>query len=185
MGQSPEWIAEQAGFAVPAGTSIILVEVSRVGPQEPLTREKLAPVLAVLRADSREHGLTSPRRWSSSTGWDTAPSSTPRTPFAETFGRRVKAVRVIWNAPSSQGAIGDIYNAFLPSLTLGCGSYGRNSVSNNVSAVNLLNIKRVGRRTNNLQWFKVPAEDLLRAAGDPLPADMPDVSGSPSSPTRR
>ena len=71
--------------------------------------------------------------------------------------------------PPRMGGIGDIYNAFLPSLTLGCGSYGHNSVSGNVSAVNLINIKRVGRRNNNLQWFKVPAQDLLRAERHPLP----------------
>lgn len=70
-------------------------------------------------------------------------------------GRRVKAIRVIWNAPSTFGGIGDVYNSFA-SLTLGCGSYGRNSVSGNVSAVNLINIKQVGRRRNNMQWFKVP-----------------------------
>ena len=65
---------------------------------------------------------------------------------------------MIWNSPSTFGGIGDVYNAFLPSLTLGCGSYGKNSVGNNVSAVNLLNIKKVGRRRNNMQWFKVPAK---------------------------
>jgi acetaldehyde dehydrogenase/alcohol dehydrogenase len=72
------------------------------------------------------------------------------------FGKVVKAVRIIENSPSALGGIGDIYNAFMPSLTLGCGSYGHNSVSNNVSAVNLLNVKRIGRRNNNLQWFKIP-----------------------------
>ncbi|MFI0981547.1 bifunctional acetaldehyde-CoA/alcohol dehydrogenase [Streptomyces sp. NPDC021093] len=76
--------------------------------------------------------------------------------LAEEFGKRVKAVRVIVNAPSTFGGIGDVYNAFLPSLTLGCGSYGHNSVSDNVTAVNLLNIKRIGRRNTNMQWFKVP-----------------------------
>ena len=76
--------------------------------------------------------------------------------LAEEFGRRVKAIRVIVNAPSTFGGIGDVYNAFLPSLTLGCGCYGHNSVSDNVSAVNLVNIKRIGRRNNNMQWFKVP-----------------------------
>ena len=78
--------------------------------------------------------------------------------LAKTFGERVKAIRVIWNSPSTFGGIGDVYNSFLPSLTLGCGSYGKNSVGNNVSAVNLINIKRVGRRRNNMQWFKVPSK---------------------------
>jgi acetaldehyde dehydrogenase/alcohol dehydrogenase len=177
VGQSPEWIAEQAGFAVPAGTSIILVEVSGVGPQEPLTREKLCPVLAVLRADSREHGLDLAEKMVEFDGLGhSAVVHTEDADFAETFGRRVKAVRVIWNAPSSQGAIGDIYNAYLPSLTLGCGSYGRNSVSNNVSAINLLNIKRVGRRTNNLQWFKVPPKIYFEPQAIRYLHDMPDVT---------
>ena len=72
------------------------------------------------------------------------------------FGLKCKAIRVIENAPSTFGGIGSVYNAFIPSLTLGCGSYGHNSVSNNVSAVNLINIKRIGRRNNNMQWVKLP-----------------------------
>ena len=109
----------------------------------------------------------------------------PRTTaVVEEFGTRVKAVRIIGNAPSSLGGIGDIYNAFLPSLTLGCGTYGHNSVSNNVSAVNLVNIKRIGRRNNNLQWFKVPAKIYFEPNAIRYLADMPDVGASPSSPTR-
>ena len=114
------------------------------------------------RAAGRAHRArhrTWPSRWWSSTGSATARAiHTEDDALAEEFGRRVKAVRIIANAPASLGGIGDIYNAFIPSLTLGCGSYGHNSVSDNVSAVNLLNIKRIGRRNNNLQWFKVPAK---------------------------
>ncbi len=95
--------------------------------------------------------------------------------LAEAYGRRVKAVRIIWNAPASQGGIGDMYNAFLPSLTLGCGSYGHNSVSHNVTAVDLINIKRVARRTNNLQWFKVPPKIYFEPNAIRYLADMPDV----------
>ena len=72
------------------------------------------------------------------------------------FSDRMKTCRILVNQPSSQGGIGDIYNTNLPSLTLGCGSYGRNSTSSNVTAVNLINVKRVNRRTVNMQWFKVP-----------------------------
>ena len=78
--------------------------------------------------------------------------------IADEFGKAVKAIRVIWNSPATFGGIGNVYNAFIPSLTLGCGSYGHNSVSNNVSAINLLNIKRIGRRNNNMQWFKIPSK---------------------------
>ena len=94
----------------------------------------------------------------------------------EEFGARVKAVRVIWNSPASLGGIGNIYNAFIPSLTLGCGSYGANSVSNNVSAVNLLNIKRIGRRNNNLQWFKVPAKTYFEPNAIRYLEDMADIN---------
>ena len=78
--------------------------------------------------------------------------------LADEFGERVKAMRIIWNSPATFGGIGNIYNSFLPSLTLGCGSYGKNSIGGNVSAVNLLNIKKVGKRRNNMQWFKVPSK---------------------------
>ena len=159
VGQSPQWIAEHAGFTVPENTSIILAEVSGVGPHEPLTREKLAPVLAVLRAATPAEGIELSRQMVAfdGLGHSGAIHSNDREVIAR-FAEVVKAVRIIENSPSALGGIGDIYNAFMPSLTLGCGSYGHNSVSNNVSAVNLLNVKRVGRRNNNLQWFKVPAK---------------------------
>ena len=176
VGRSPVWIAEQAGFTVPADTSIILAEVSGVGPAEPLTREKLCPVLAVLRATSTEHGLRLAEQMVEFDGLGhSAAIHTQDEALTVEFGTRVKAVRVICNAPSSLGGIGDIYNAFIPSLTLGCGSYGHNAVSNNVSAVNLVNIKRVGRRNNNLQWFKVPAKTYFEPHAIRYLADMPDV----------
>ncbi len=92
------------------------------------------------------------------------------------FGERVKAIRVIWNSPSTFGGIGNVYNSFLPSLTLGCGSYGKNSVSNNVSAINLLNIKRIGRRKNNMQWFKVPAKIYFERNSIEYLKQMQDVN---------
>ncbi len=176
VGQSPQWIAEQAGFSVPDDTSILLAEVSAVGPDEPLTREKLCPVLAVLRAETTEHGITLAEQMVEFDGLGhSAAIHSEDAALVETFGSRVKAVRVIWNSPSSLGGIGDIYNAFVPSLTLGCGSYGHNSVSNNVSAVNLVNIKRIGRRNNNLQWFKVPSKTYFEPNAIRYLADMPDV----------
>ncbi|MFE4859545.1 bifunctional acetaldehyde-CoA/alcohol dehydrogenase [Streptomyces sp. NPDC056670] len=157
VGKSPRWIAEQAGFEVPESTSILVAECAEVGEGEPLTREKLSPVLAALKADSTEHGLQLSAQMVEFHGLGhSAAIHTEDDELAEEFGKRVKAIRVIVNAPSTFGGIGDVYNAFLPSLTLGCGSYGHNSVSNNVSAVNLVNVKRIGRRNNNMQWFKVP-----------------------------
>ncbi|MEU7872932.1 bifunctional acetaldehyde-CoA/alcohol dehydrogenase [Dactylosporangium sp. NPDC049140] len=176
VGRSAAWIAAQAGFEVAEDTSVILVPVAEVGAQEPLTREKLCPVLAVLRAGSREDGFRLAQEMVELDGLGhSAVIHTAAADVAEEYGRRVKAVRIIWNSPSSQGGIGDVYNAFLPSLTLGCGSYGRNSVSGNVSAVNLLNIKRVGRRTNNLQWFKIPPKIYFEPNAIRYLTDMPDV----------
>ncbi|MFF4408879.1 bifunctional acetaldehyde-CoA/alcohol dehydrogenase [Streptomyces sp. NPDC001404] len=157
VGRSPAWIAEQAGFTVPADTSVILAEAERVGPDEPLTREKLCPVLTVLRAGSQREGFDLAAGMVDFHGQGhSAVIHTGDPVLAEEYGHRMKTVRVIVNAPSSQGAIGGVYNQLLPSLTLGCGSWGHTSVSNNVSAANLLNIKRVSARQNNLQWFKVP-----------------------------
>jgi len=176
VGKSPVWIAEQAGFTVPADTSIILAEVTGVGPHEPLTREKLCPVLAVLRATTTEEGFALAEQMVEFDGLGhSAAIHTRDDALTVEFGKRVKAIRVICNAPSSLGGIGDIYNAFIPSLTLGCGSYGHNSVSNNVSAVNLINVKRVGRRNNNLQWFKVPAKTYFEPNAIRYLADMADV----------
>ncbi len=159
VGKSPQWIAEQAGFSVPEETSIILVEVSTVGENEPLTREKLAPVLAVLKAESTEQGIDYARRMVEFNGLGhSAAIHATDDDLIKEYGKACKASRIIVNAPSSHGGIGDIYNALMPSLTLGCGSYGRNSVSANVTAVNLINVKRIARRNNNMQWFKVPAK---------------------------
>lgn len=177
VGQTPQWIAERAGFTVPADTSIILAETTEVGPREPLTREKLCPVLAVLRAESREQGIRLAEQMVEFDGLGhSAAIHTEDEALVEEFGSRVKAVRVIWNSPTSLGGIGNIYNAFIPSLTLGCGSYGANSVSNNVSAVNLVNIKRIGRRNNNLQWFKVPAKTYFEPNAIRYLEDMADVN---------
>src|SRR5664279_5394094 len=177
VGQSPVWIAEQAGFSVPRETSIILAEVPSVGRHEPLTREKLCPVLAVLRAESADAGISLAEQMVELDGLGhSAAIHTENEALAVEFGRRVKAVRIIRDSPSTMGGIGDVYNSFVPSLTLSCGSYGRNSVSGNVSAINLINIKRVGRRNNNLQWFKVPGKTFFEPNAIRYLADMQDVS---------
>ncbi|TCP88831.1 acetaldehyde dehydrogenase /alcohol dehydrogenase AdhE [Cricetibacter osteomyelitidis] len=159
VGKPAAWIAEQAGFKVPPKTNILMAECKEVGVKEPLTREKLSPVLALLKSTSTEEGVQMAEAMVNFHGLGhSAAIHTKDADLAKSFGERVKAIRVIWNSPSTFGGIGDVYNSFLPSLTLGCGSYGKNSVGNNVSAVNLLNIKRVGRRRNNMQWFKVPSK---------------------------
>lgn len=159
VGKPAAWIAQQAGFTVPEKTNILVAECAQVGEKEPLTREKLSPVLALLKSHSTEEGFQLAEAMVNFHGLGhSAAIHTKDANIAKAYGERVKAIRVIWNSPSTFGGIGDVYNSFLPSLTLGCGSYGKNSVGNNVSAVNLLNIKRVGRRRNNMQWFKVPSK---------------------------
>ena len=157
VGKPATWIAEQAGFKVPEDTQIICAECKEVGPNEPLTREKLSPVLAVLKATSTEDGILKATQMVEFNGLGhSAAIHTEDHEISKKFGHACKAIRIIENAPSTFGGIGSVYNAFIPSLTLGCGSYGHNSVSNNVSAVNLINIKRIGRRNNNMQWVKLP-----------------------------
>lgn len=159
VGKAATWIAHEAGFEVPANTVIIVVECASVGVEEPLTREKLSPVLAMLRANSTEEGLMLSKQMVEFNGLGhSAAIHTASKELATRFGDLIPAIRVIWNSPSTFGGIGNVYNSFIPSLTLGCGSYGHNSVAGNVSAINLLNIKKVGRRRNNMQWFKVPAK---------------------------
>ncbi|HAM12916.1 MAG TPA: bifunctional acetaldehyde-CoA/alcohol dehydrogenase, partial [Microbacterium sp.] len=131
---------------------------------------------AVLRAKNAEEGISLSEQMVNfdGLGHSGAIHSNDQSVIDE-FAKRVRAVRIIENAPSALGGIGDIYNAFMPSLTLGCGSYGRNSVSNNVSAVNLVNVKRVGRRNNNLQWFKVPAKTYFEPNAIRYLIDMKNV----------
>lgn len=157
VGHPAVWIAAQAGFTVPPDTNILAAEVKEVGEKEPLTREKLSPVIAVLKAENHADGIKKARQMVEFNGLGhSAAIHSKNAELVKQFGTAVKAIRVIWNSPSTFGGIGDVYNAFLPSLTLGCGSYGHNSVGDNISAINLLNIKKIGRRRNNMQWFKVP-----------------------------
>ena len=157
VGQNAHWIAEQAGVKVPENTSILAVECTEVGPKEPLSREKLSPVLAVFKAKDDVEGFDLAEKMVSFNGLGhSAAIHCKEQKMADDYGEKVKAMRIIWNSPSTFGGIGNVYNSFLPSLTLGCGSYGHNSIGGNVSAINLLNIKKVGKRRNTVQWFKVP-----------------------------
>ncbi|MBG9982126.1 bifunctional acetaldehyde-CoA/alcohol dehydrogenase [Aerococcaceae bacterium DSM 111020] len=157
VGMPAPWIAEQAGFSVPEETGLLLVELDEIGDVEPLTREKLAPILPIIKVHSTEEGIDKSRQVVEYDGLGhSAAVHTADKDIADEFGKVVKVMRIIWNSPSTFGGIGDVYNAFEPSLTLGCGSYGRNSVGENVTAKHLLNIKKIGRRRNNMQWFKVP-----------------------------
>ena len=157
VGQSPVWIAEQAGFKVPADTKILIAKLDRIDFDVPLAHEKLSPVLAYHVVDSKEEGFDTALRMLEIGGMGhSAVIHSSDEEIIQEYGDRMKVGRVIANSPSSQGAIGDIYNTNTPSLTLGCGSYGHNSTTSNVSSVNLINKKRLAKRRVNMQWFKVP-----------------------------
>jgi len=176
VGRCAAQIADAAGFPVPPSTSLILAEVAAVGPGEPLTREKLCPVLTVVRAADREHGIRLAEQTVAFDGLGhTAAVHGTDDELVEEFGQRVKAARLVWNSPASLGGIGGLYNAFPPSLTLGCGTYGGNAVAGNIQAGHLLNVKRVGRRTPRPHRFSVPP--LIHSEPYSLCrlADLPDL----------
>ena len=175
-GKSPLWIAEQAGITIPEDTVIIAAECKEVGENEPLTMEKLAPVHAVLRANNKDEAFVMCEQMLVHGEGHTAAIHTDNEDLVCEYGLRMHACRVIWNSPSSLGGIGDIYNAIAPSLTLGCGSYGGNSVAGNVQAVNLINVKRVARRNNNMQWFKIPPKTYFEPNAIRYLRDMVDVN---------
>ena len=176
VGKSAASIAKRAGFEVPEDTSILICECKEVGPNEPLTREKLSPVLAMLKAESIEDGFDKAEAMVEFNGLGhTAVIHTMNDDLAVKYGERLEACRICVNSPSSLGGIGNIYNSMIPSLTLGCGSYGHNSVSGNVSSINLLNIKKVARRRNNMQWFKVPSKIYFERNSIEYLKDMRDV----------
>ncbi|GFH43371.1 aldehyde-alcohol dehydrogenase [Lactococcus hodotermopsidis] len=157
VGFSAKYIAELAGIKVPAETKMLIAEIGGVGADYPLSREKLSPVLAMVKADSTEKGLDLCEAMLDLGGLGhTAVIHTEDEELALNFGIRMKACRILVNTPAAEGGIGNIYNEMIPSLTLGCGSYGHNSVSHNVSAVDLINVKTLAKRRNNMQWFKLP-----------------------------
>lgn len=157
VGNSAEKIAELAGISVPKGTKILVAELEGAGPEYPLSREKLSPVLAMMKSNNAEHAFELCEAMLNLGGLGhTAVINTEDEELQVAFGLRMKACRILVNTPSAEGGIGNIYNEMIPSLTLGCGSYGKNSVSKNVSAINLINIKTVAKRRNNMQWFKLP-----------------------------
>ena len=176
VGQSADTIAQLAGIKAPKGTKILMAELEGVGSKYPLSREKLSPVLAMLKAENTEHGFELCQKMLELGGLGhSAAIHTKRMDLAAEFGEKMKAGRIIVNSPTAQGGIGDIYNNMLPSLTLGCGSYGRNSVSTNVSAVNLINLKTVAKRRNNMQWFKLPPKIYFEKNSVQYLQKMPNV----------
>ena len=157
VGKSAYWIADKSGVKVPENTKILIARLKDVGPEYPLSREKLSPVLAYYVVNNHVEGFEMCRKMLDMGGLGhTAIIHSTNDDLIEKFGKAMKVGRIIANSPSSQGAIGDIYNTNTPSLTLGCGSYGHNSTTANVSTVNLINKKKIAKRRVNMQWFKIP-----------------------------
>lgn len=177
VGKSAQYIADLVGITVPGHTKMLVAEIQGIGAAYPLSREKLSPVLACVKANSLEEGFTYCEEMLNLGGLGhSAVIHSTNKDVQKQFGLRMKACRLIVNAPSSQGGIGDIYNGFIPSLTLGCGSYGKNSVSQNVTATHLLNIKRLANRKKNMQWFKLPPKIYFEKHATAYLANMPNIS---------
>ncbi|GAB1219826.1 hypothetical protein ENUP19_0043G0011 [Entamoeba nuttalli] len=176
-GMSPQWFAEQVGIKVPEDCNIICAVCKEVGPNEPLTREKLSPVLAILKAENTQDGIDKAEAMVefNGRGHSAAIHSNDKA-VVEKYALTMKACRILHNTPSSQGGIGSIYNYIWPSFTLGCGSYGGNSVSANVTYHNLLNIKRLADRRNNLQWFRVPPKIFFEPHSIRYLAELKELS---------
>ncbi len=161
VGQTAATIAKLAGFEVAADTKVLIGEVTSVELSEPFAHEKLSPVLALYRAKSFEEAVKKAERLIEDGGLGHTASlyvnATTGRGKINYFSSAVKTARVLVNTPSSHGGIGDLYNfKLLPSLTLGCGSWGGNSVSENVGVNQLLNIKTVAERRENMLWFRAP-----------------------------
>ena len=183
VGQSAERIAQLSGVSVPAGTKILIGEVESVELSEEFAHEKLSPVLAMYRAADFEEALSKAERLVADGGYGHTASLyvnavTEKDKIAR-HAARMKTCRILVNTPSSQGGIGDLYNFKLaPSLTLGCGSWGGNSVSENVGVKHLLNIKTVAERRENMLWFRAPQKVYIKKGCLPVAlSELKDVLG--------
>ncbi len=176
VGQPAAKIAELAGVKVPEGTKILIGEVESVELSEEFAHEKLSPVLAMYKAKNFEEALDKAERLVEDGGFGHT-SSVYLNEVAEPeklnrFASRMKTCRILVNTPSSHGGIGDLYNFKLaPSLTLGCGSWGGNSVSENVGVKHLLNIKTVAERRENMLWFRAPEKIYIKKGCLPVALD--------------
>jgi acetaldehyde dehydrogenase/alcohol dehydrogenase len=179
VGQPVQKIAELAGFTIPDRTRVILAEVEEIGSTEPFSYEKLSPILAMYRANNFDEAVEKAEKLVELGGrGHTAALYTSifESDHIKQFEDKVEASRVLINTPSSQGAIGDLYNFRLdPSLTLGCGTWGGNSTSENVEPKHLLNIKTVAERRENMLWFRVPPKIYFKYGS--LPVAIRELAG--------
>ena len=183
VGQSAHTIAALAGVDVPESTKILIGEVDSVELSEEFAHEKLSPVLAMYKAKDFEDALNKAEQLIADGGYGHTSSLyvnpvTEKEKVAE-FGARMKTCRILINTPSSQGGIGDLYNFKLaPSLTLGCGSWGGNSVSDNVGVKHLINVKTVAERRENMLWFRAPEKVYMKKGCLPVAlSELKDVMG--------
>ncbi len=179
VGQSAAAIARLAGLEIPETVKVLIGEVSEISKDEPFAHEKLSPCLALYSCESFEDGLDKARQLVELGGFGHTSvlyTDLQNQDRIERYGDVVKTGRVLVNMPSSQGAIGDIYNFRLePSLTLGCGSWGGNSISENVGVKHLINIKTVAERRENMLWFKVPPKVYFKYGC--LPVALQELKG--------
>ena len=176
VGQSAAKIAELAGVKVPEGTKILIGEVESVDLSEEFAHEKLSPVLAMYKAKTFEDALDKADVLVADGGYGHTSSiylnEVTEGEKLDAFAARMKTCRILVNTPSSQGGIGDLYNFKLaPSLTLGCGSWGGNSVSENVGVKHLINIKTVAERRENMLWFRAPEKVYIKKGCLPVALD--------------
>ena len=177
VGKSPYHIAKGAGIEVPQDTKVLVLKENGVGIEYPFSKEKLSPVLAYYVVENAEEGISLAEKLIEFGGLGhSAVIHAEDRDVIEKFSETVKVGRIIVNSPSTHGAIGDIYNTNMPSLTLGCGTFGGNSTTANVSSVNLINIKRVAKRRVNMQWFKVPQKIYFEAGSISYLEKMPDIT---------
>lgn len=167
VGQSAYKIAKMAGVNVPESAKVLVGEVTSVELEEPFSHEKLSPVLAMYKVKNFEEGLEKADRLIELGGLGhTSILYTDEIKCKDrimTFGHKMKTARTLINMPASQGAIGDLFNFKLaPSLTLGCGSWGGNSVSENVGPKHLINVKTIAKRRENMLWFRVPEKTYFK-----------------------
>lgn len=156
-GASALKIAKLAGIKVPTDTKVLAVELTKIGKDEPLSSEKLSPVISIYQSKNHRDAFDQADALLHHGGLGhTAAIHTMDEKLATEFGVKMLASRVLVNTPSAIGGIGNLYNEMIPSLTLGTGSWGKNSISHNVSSFDLLNIKTIARRRNNMQWIKQP-----------------------------
>lgn len=177
VGKSPYNIAKMAGIEVPKETKVLVLKENGVGASYPFSKEKLSPVLAYYVVEGPDEGIALAEKLIEFGGM--GHSAVIHSEDDETilkFSKTVKAGRIIVNSPSTHGAIGDIYNTNMPSLTLGCGTFGGNSTTANVSSVNLINVKKVAKRRVNMQWFKVPEKIYFEAGSIQYLEKMPDIT---------